>query len=182
MGSDERDYQSHVMIEEEDDSLSPTNAYTTSRNRCCFNFPCFGSPPAIARLTAGGPTTSSSSSSPPSSFWSRFRAGEPHDETRWWARPVRALKKIREWSEIVAGPKWKTFIRRFNRNNNRNRAAGKFQYDPLSYALNFDEGPAGQNSQFEEDYDNFPDFSSRFAAIPLSARSSMDLGKGAPAG
>ena len=44
--------------------------------------------------------------------------------------------KVREWSEIVAGPRWKTLIRRFNRDNRRH---GKFQYDPLSYALNFDE-------------------------------------------
>ncbi|KAK2975016.1 hypothetical protein RJ640_001226 [Escallonia rubra] len=52
--------------------------------------------------------------------------------------------------------------------------SGKFQYDPLSYALNFDEGP-GQNGDLEgseEDY-RFQNFSSRYA--------SMDLGKDGPA-
>ncbi|CAN6877285.1 unnamed protein product [Brassica oleracea] len=33
-------------------------------------------------------------------------------EPRWW---ILAILKIRYWSEIVAGPRWKTFIRRFNR-------------------------------------------------------------------
>ncbi|KAF3487610.1 hypothetical protein F2Q69_00056297 [Brassica cretica] len=33
-------------------------------------------------------------------------------ETRWW---ILAILKIRYWSEIVAGPRCKTFIRRFNR-------------------------------------------------------------------
>ncbi|KAJ8427316.1 hypothetical protein Cgig2_030581 [Carnegiea gigantea] len=180
MGSEERDFSTQVTIEEDHDSYSPTANYPNHHHhhhhRCCFNFnfPCFGSSPssAAARLTSAAPSSSS--------FWDRLRTADSAD--RWWAKPIRAFKKIREWSEIVAGPKWKTFIRRFNRNNHhrhRNHvAAGKFQYDPLSYALNFDEGP----TQIEEEYDHFPDFSSRFAAIPTSAKSSMDLGKGAPAG
>ncbi|EPS69831.1 hypothetical protein M569_04939, partial [Genlisea aurea] len=56
---------------------------------------------------------------------------------------VEALKKVREWSELVAGPKWKTFIRRFNHIASGGRAKPpppRFQYDPLSYALNFDDG------------------------------------------
>ena len=55
-------------------------------------------------------------------------------------------------------------------------AAGEFRYDPLSYALNFDEGhgasPEGPGGEFP----GYPDFSPRFAAPPGSARSSMDLG------
>ncbi|GAB4836629.1 hypothetical protein Ancab_001542 [Ancistrocladus abbreviatus] len=91
-------------------------------------------------------------------------------EDRWW---VRSWKKMREWSEIVAGPRWKTFIRRFR----KNRRQGNFGYDPLSYAMNFDEGQTG--NYWDEDY-GFRDFSSRYAAIPASAKSSMDLGKDGP--
>lgn len=80
--------------------------------------------------------------------------------------------KVREWSELVAGPKWKTFIRRFNKNRSK---TNKFNYDPMSYSLNFDDGP-GVNDQSEDD-SLFRDFSSRFASIPVSAKSSMDLGE-----
>ncbi|KVH98091.1 hypothetical protein Ccrd_023690 [Cynara cardunculus var. scolymus] len=38
-----------------------------------------------------------------------------------WSRGIDALKKIQEWSEIVAGPRWKTFIWRFNRNKSFSR-------------------------------------------------------------
>ncbi|KAL2936026.1 Auxilin-related protein 2 [Bienertia sinuspersici] len=154
-----------VIIQE--DIESPNNPLF-HRRRCCFQLPCFGSSPSSTRhVTLGGPTTSSASTS---SFWDRFRTGDTG--SRWWARP---FIKIREWSEIIAGPQWKTFIRRFNRRRHNHRhhhqtTAGKFQYDPLSYALNFDEGP-GQNGHFDEEYNNghFPDFSSRFAAVPLSS-------------
>ncbi|PHT88159.1 hypothetical protein T459_10265 [Capsicum annuum] len=88
-----------------------------------------------------------------------------------WAKGINALKKLREWSEIVAGPRWKTFIRRFNRN--KNGTQGKFQYDPLSYALNFDEGNNGE----EDNEYGLRDFSTRYASIPASARGSVDLGK-----
>lgn len=87
-----------------------------------------------------------------------------------------AFKKVREWSELVAGPKWKTFIRRCSKNRPK---PGKFQYDPLSYALNFDEGH-GQNGNLEDEDRVFRDFSSRYASIPMSAKSSMDLGKDGP--
>ncbi|KAK6122979.1 hypothetical protein DH2020_043278 [Rehmannia glutinosa] len=96
-----------------------------------------------------------------------------------WSRGVGALKKIREWSEIVAGPRWKTFIRRFNRNRSGSGSKhANFQYDPLSYAMNFDEGP-GQNGHFEEEgedgyYYGSRNFSSRYA------KGSMDLGKDGP--
>lgn len=110
-----------------------------------------------------------------------FRAPEFHcwqrmsEADEGWA--VIAWKKMREWSELAAGPRWKNFIRRFG----RNRAAGgqgRFGYDPLSYARNFDDGPNGQYS--DDDAGFRPDFSSRFAAIPVSAKSSMDLGRDGP--
>lgn len=102
-----------------------------------------------------------------------------------WTRGINSLKKLREWSEIVAGPKWKTFIRRFNRNKSGlggggNNKSSKFQYDPLSYALNFDEGP-GQSGNLEEADDYlFRNFSSRYATVPAMAKGSMDLGKDGP--
>ncbi|OEL26431.1 hypothetical protein BAE44_0012550, partial [Dichanthelium oligosanthes] len=77
----------------------------------------------------------------------------------------------------LAGPRWKTFIRRFRRNSPRHGAGaaggGKLTYDPLSYALNFDEGHAGGSGSPEGgDYAGYRDF----AAPPGSAKSSMDLG------
>ncbi|KAL0416995.1 UNVERIFIED_CONTAM: hypothetical protein Slati_3531400 [Sesamum latifolium] len=141
-----------------------------SSRRCCCFFPCFDRPrssspsPAVVGLT----------------WWQKIRAvSESGSSNSLWARGVGALKKIREWSEIVAGPRWKTFIRRFNRN--RSGGGGSrhvnFQYDPLSYAMNFDEGP-GQNGHFadEEEEDGYysRNFSSRYA------KGSMDLGKDGP--
>lgn len=90
-----------------------------------------------------------------------------HDDG-WWSRGLRAIYKVREWSEIVAGPKWKTFIRRFNRSKSGGGGGrhGKFQYDPLSYALNFDEGPVAEE---EEESGGFRDFSARFASLPVKS-------------
>ncbi|XP_019161464.1 PREDICTED: uncharacterized protein LOC109158099 [Ipomoea nil] len=122
---------------------------------CCFWIPCFG--------FAGGSSVRT---------WELISTSEnPKDETTssWLSKSVEAVKKVREWSEVVAGPKWKTFIRRFNKNRSK---TGKFQYDPLSYALNFDNGP-DHNGDWEDSV-AYPDFSSRYA-------SSMDLGKNATA-
>ncbi|KAK4426159.1 hypothetical protein Salat_1384400 [Sesamum alatum] len=99
--------------------------------------------------------------------WERISASEREQEVSssrsLWGKGIQAVKKVREWSELVAGPKWKTFIRRFKKTPGRPKP-GKFQYDPFSYALNFDEGP-GQSGQFEDER-IFRDFSSRYAAIP----------------
>ncbi|KAK7304085.1 hypothetical protein RJT34_15111 [Clitoria ternatea] len=67
------------------------------------------------------------------------------------------LRKMKEISEVVAGPKWKTFIRKISmhgKKQNKNR----FQYDEHSYALNFNSG-----AQSEDD-DMPPSFSARFGA------------------
>lgn len=130
-----------------------SNSLLTNTSGCCFCFPCFYS----RRSSSVGLT-----------WWERIH-GNDHP---WCARGITAFKKIREWSELVAGPKWKTFIRRFNRNSRgsgsgHNRHGRKFQYDPLSYALNFDEGPGGQNGNFDDendDYGGFRDFSTRYAS------------------
>ncbi|KAF9681277.1 hypothetical protein SADUNF_Sadunf06G0209000 [Salix dunnii] len=70
---------------------------------------------------------------------------------------VEKVKKVKEITEVLAGPKWKNFIRRFS-NNNKKRSRMQYQYDPQSYALNFDEG-------FDREVDaGYPDFSTRYAA------------------
>ncbi|WOK95127.1 hypothetical protein Cni_G03834 [Canna indica] len=108
--------------------------------------------------------------------WERIRThgSEPTSGRPWWSRGVKAFRKVREWSEVVAGPRWKTFIRRFRRRSKHSggRTGGKFGYDPLSYARNFD---GGQSCETEDDA-VLRGFSARFATPPASAKSSMDLG------
>ncbi|KAI8551731.1 hypothetical protein RHMOL_Rhmol06G0209200 [Rhododendron molle] len=97
-----------------------------------------------------------------------------------------AFKKLREWLELVAGPRWKTFIRRFNKTRGGccgMRNGKLFQYDPLSYALNFDDGALRRRGAVRQDRAEgalHSDFSSRYAAILVSAKSLMDLGRDAP--
>ncbi|ESQ45759.1 hypothetical protein EUTSA_v10010820mg [Eutrema salsugineum] len=80
-------------------------------------------------------------------------------EPRWW---VRAILKIREWSEIVAGPRWKTFIRRINGHRRRRRVwHDSAKYDPLSYKLNF------EDEEEEDDKAGFRSFSMRYASVPV---------------
>ncbi|KAJ6817738.1 uncharacterized protein M6B38_408915 [Iris pallida] len=146
-----------AVHEEEDDETRELAAFSSRRCCCCF----------------------------PSSSWSRVRsssapsASASRSAAGLWRAGVGAVMKVREWSELVAGPRWKTFIRRLNRkspsfNSNgggggHHRRNGSFGYDPLSYALNFDGGgesriPDGDSSGL------YPDFSARFA------KSSVDLG------
>ncbi|XP_071712473.1 uncharacterized protein [Rutidosis leptorrhynchoides] len=104
---------------------------------------------------------------------------EQHESNQTlWSRGIQAIKKIREWSEIVAGPKWKTFIRRFNRGKTFARQSCKYQYDPLSYALNFDQGPLQiGDSDMENEY-LVRKFSSRYAlpvsTIPVTGKMVID--------
>ncbi|GAB4832745.1 hypothetical protein Ancab_006762 [Ancistrocladus abbreviatus] len=78
---------------------------------------------------------------------------------------VQKLKKVKEVSEVVAGPKWKTWLRKTGAYLNvykrkmgwgRGRRENNFQYDSYDYALNFDEG------EDADDEDKFS-FSARFA-------------------
>lgn len=142
--------------EAEAEAESPVDATTAlfSSRGCCFCIPCFGS----RRSSTAG-----------LAWWEKVRTAG-NDDT-WWGRSLRSLKKVREWSELAAGPRWKTFIRRFNRTRSGGGRHGKFQYDPLSYSLNFDEGP-GQNGNSDDDH--VYDFSARYAAASLSSKSSMD--------
>eukprot|EP01018_Ginkgo_biloba_P039964 Gb_19813 [translate_table: standard] len=95
----------------------------------------------------------------------------------WWQKGMcKSVSKAREWPETVADEtasccevkvKWKSFLRRLKskgkRIYNRNSKPGRFHYDPLSYALNFDEG-----NRFEADY-SYQSFSARFGTAPVTA-------------
>ncbi|KAG5066891.1 hypothetical protein JHK86_010622 [Glycine max] len=165
----------HYSTANGDERSNPCLANT----RCSFCFPCcFGSRRDSATLGFG--------------WWERVRATSSWSESRseaqpvtgspggrWWSGGVRAFMKVREWSELAAGPRWKTFIRRFSRSRSggSRHAAGKYQYDPLSYALNFDEG---HNGDFGDDgYDGLRNFSTRYAAPPpfksVSSDSNQDV-------
>uniref|UniRef100_A0A452Z9G6 Uncharacterized protein n=1 Tax=Aegilops tauschii subsp. strangulata TaxID=200361 RepID=A0A452Z9G6_AEGTS len=82
---------------------------------------------------------------------------------------------VREWSELVAGPRWKTFIRRFRRGHHRHgggAGAGggrKLNYDALSYALNFDEGHGASPEGPSGEFPGYPDFSTRLSTWPAGA-------------
>ncbi|XP_014499011.1 uncharacterized protein LOC106760094 [Vigna radiata var. radiata] len=73
------------------------------------------------------------------------------------------LRNIKEFTEVIAGPKWKTFIRKLS-GYGKKQQKNRFQYDEHSYALNFNSG-----AQSEDD-DMPPTFSARFTAPFPSAR------------
>ncbi|KAL8037416.1 hypothetical protein ABFX02_11G038200 [Erythranthe guttata] len=86
---------------------------------------------------------------------------------------VEKLKKLKELSEMVAGPKWKNFVRRIGKvfspakKHSNTQQNAQFQYSPESYALNFsgggdseDHGGGGE----EEEGNLLHSFSSRFAS------------------
>ncbi|XXG73277.1 hypothetical protein AAC387_Pa07g2224 [Persea americana] len=141
------------------DDDATTNLIFSNRV-CCFCFPCFG------RSDRSTPGVGSRSE-----WWEGARTAEI--EERWWRKGWTTVMKAREWSEIVAGPKWKTFIRRF-RKRGGGRGQGKFQYDPLSYAMNFDEGQ-WQNGDSEAEHGG-RDFSTRF----VSAKSTVVISETSP--
>ncbi|XP_061369774.1 uncharacterized protein LOC133312566 [Gastrolobium bilobum] len=78
------------------------------------------------------------------------------------------LRKMKEVSEVIAGPKWKTFIRRIS-GYGKKQQRNKFQYDEHSYALNFNSGVQS------EDDDMPPSFSARFSAPFTSGRRQTEL-------
>ncbi|KAI9174161.1 hypothetical protein LWI28_013008 [Acer negundo] len=140
------------------ETIEETSSNSLLRNMRCGCFPCFN-PQRQSSSTVG------------LAWWERIRTVhqiQPPHSQRWWTPAVSAFLRVREWSEIVAGPKWKTFIRRFNRNRsgNSNHNHGKYQYDPLSYSLNFDE--SGDLDQ-DRDFGGFHNFSSRYASTKPAA-------------
>lgn len=135
--------------------IEETSNNSLFRNtRCCFCFPFRRGSSAVGLA-----------------WWQRIQIQPPHS-SRWWLPAVSAFRRIREWSEIVAGPKWKTFIRRFNRNrsgstnHHHHCHHGKYQYDPLSYSLNFDES---RDFRDDDDCGGFRHFSSRYASTKPDA-------------
>ncbi|CAI9297736.1 unnamed protein product [Lactuca saligna] len=85
--------------------------------------------------------------------------GKAYDN-RWWSKGLSQFKKIKEWSVLVAVPKLKTFIRRFNK---QRRPHAKFQYDRASYLLNFDEGL----EHLEDDDWLNHNFSTRYSVVSV---------------
>ncbi|MCE5165912.1 hypothetical protein HAX54_013118 [Datura stramonium] len=102
----------------------------------CFRFPCF------QQQTKEGEANS--------------LLQENRDDSSWM---VKKMKELKEYSELVAGPKWKNLVRKIGKYCNPKKSSAKtqFQYDSDSYALNFDD--AG-----EDDDGLLRNFSSRFAA------------------
>ncbi|ESQ49955.1 hypothetical protein EUTSA_v10021620mg [Eutrema salsugineum] len=161
-------------ISEMDDNDDMHEALLAKRG-CCFLMPCLASSQPSSR---GG-----------SVWWQRISTADKREpDERWW---ICGWRKMREWSELVAGPRWKTFIRRVGRNHccgggragNSGGGCGaipnrsdhrKFRYDPLSYSLNFDDGK--QTGHFDDEFP-YRDYSMRFAApsLPVSTKCSIDF-------
>ncbi|KAG6534807.1 uncharacterized protein LOC121990016 [Zingiber officinale] len=121
-----------------------------------------------------------------SSSWKRIDAAAPGTDGRSrWGRVRAVAMKVREWSELVAGPRWKTFIRRFGRNPSRGRApppgTTRFGYDEWSYSLNFDEGHGdGDEDQEGPQGIGYRGFSASLATSP-PALCKFPAGPDAPA-
>lgn len=78
------------------------------------------------------------------------------------------FKRIKDWSNLVIRPKWKTFICQFNKQRCDH---GAFRYDPTSYLLNFDEGP-GLLEEDDNDDQLFRKFSMRYSSILVDVKPS----------
>ncbi|CAJ1946787.1 unnamed protein product [Sphenostylis stenocarpa] len=97
------------------------------------------------------------SESSSSTWWQDLQS--PPNKERWW---YRRWKMVRDW---------KTVVRRFNNNrSNHYKSHGSFRYDPLSYALNFDDGTAVGDDDHEH-----KGFSARFASIPQPEKTAAYL-------
>ncbi|KAL4577199.1 hypothetical protein LXL04_013304 [Taraxacum kok-saghyz] len=106
-------------------------------------------------------------------WWLGTAEDEKHEGNRWWLKGLLPFKRIKEWSVLVAVPKLKTFIRRFNKQRCRHV---KFQYDRASYLLNFDEGPG----HLERDDRPLQHFSTRYLSVTVSGKRLMYLGEQRP--
>ncbi|XP_010550111.1 PREDICTED: uncharacterized protein LOC104821066 isoform X2 [Tarenaya hassleriana] len=151
----------------ENDAADDMHEAMLTKRGCCFILPCLGS---------------SQPSDAGSVWWQRIRTADKREaDERWW---IRGWRKLREWSELVAGPKWKTFIRRLGRHRSccgggisARPDHGTYRYDPLSYSLNFDDGGAGPNGHFDDGVP-YRDFSARFTgppSLPVSTKCSIDF-------
>ncbi|KAI5674457.1 hypothetical protein M9H77_14821 [Catharanthus roseus] len=93
------------------------------------------------------------------------------EEESWVSKK---FKKLKEFSEVIAGPKWKNLIRKIGKycNPKKSRTQQQHMYSPQSYALNFDDG------EEDEDDDLFLNFSSRFSAPLTSSTTDRPQRKG----
>lgn len=82
-----------------------------------------------------------------------------------WA--VKKLKELKEFSEVVAGPKWKNLVRKVGKCFKPKKSRTQAMYSPQSYALNFDQGEEEESDGFL-----FANFSSRFSA-PLNQQKTV---------
>lgn len=98
--------------------------------------------------------------------------GGHQQQQQWWKVVEEKLMKVREVSEVVAGPKWKTFIRKIGGVCRKNRRAqrGQFGYDAKGYALNFDGGLDWEDE--DDDGQMYNARSSRFTGSSLAINSS----------
>lgn len=121
---------------------------------CCFGFPSFG---------GGKKINQESRSLLQEEDNNNIDHGDYLHTESWF---VNQLKQLKEFSELVAGPRWKNFIRKIGRYSKPKKYTKTAQtmYSPNSYALNFDDTRLEDDE--EDDY-RFS-FSSRFSA-PLSS-------------
>ncbi|WJX90434.1 hypothetical protein P8452_72334 [Trifolium repens] len=79
------------------------------------------------------------------------------------------LRNMKETSEVIAGPKWKTFIRKIS-GYGKKQQKNRFQYDAHSYALNFNSGAQSEDEEYLP-----PSFSTRFSnPFPAPSRHQND--------
>jgi hypothetical protein len=79
------------------------------------------------------------------------------------------LRNMKETSEVIAGPKWKTFIRKIT-GYGKKQQKNRFQYDAHSYALNFNSGAQSEDEEYLP-----PSFSTRFSnPFPAASRHQND--------
>lgn len=138
----------------------PSEDAVLSRRGCCFWTPCM----QCDRLTF----------SFGSNWWPGITDDAKADGNRCWYKGLSPFKKIKEWSELIVGPKLKALIRRFNKQRCRQ---GKFQYDLTSYLLNFDEG---QRHSEGNNHRLLRNFSTTYTSILIPAKSTINLGEDRP--
>ncbi|MCD7472566.1 hypothetical protein HAX54_013837 [Datura stramonium] len=76
---------------------------------------------------------------------------ENRDDSSWM---VKKMKELKEYSELVAGPKWKNLVRKIGKYCNPKKSSAKtqFQYDSDSYALNFDDAGEDDDGLLHEGF------------------------------
>ena len=72
---------------------------------------------------------------------------------------VNKIRQVKQFSELLGGPKWKNFIRLFSMHGINKKRRVQFQYNLQNYALNFDDGING-----EVEGDAYLDFMLRYVA------------------